>query len=94
MPEQKVSYRSRVVKAQGKGQITIPREFREALAIYDTSLLNVSLVGDHLEITPVRSDSERLRQYTEEDIARFLEEDKIDEHTAKRVRELLDQGLL
>ncbi len=82
----------KVVKALAKGQITIPNEFREALGIGAETLLSISLVGDHLEITPLRHGDESLRRYTEEDIARFLEEDKLDAETARRVRELLERG--
>ena len=80
--------RRKVVKALAKGQVTIPSEFREALGIDAETLLSVSLVGDHLEIAPLHPEEE-LRRYTEEDITRFLEEDKLDEETARRVRDLL-----
>lgn len=67
-----VKVRRKVVKAQAKGQTTIPREFREAWGIEAKTLLSVSLVGDHLEIAPLRSGEDGLRRYTEDDIARFL----------------------
>lgn len=86
--------RRKVVKALAKGQITIPSDFREALGIDAETLLSVSLVGDHLEIAPLRQGDETLRRYTEEDIARFLEEDKLDQETARRVRDLLGRGTL
>ena len=85
--------RRKVVKALAKGQVTIPSEFREALGIEAETLLSVSLVGDHLEIAPLRQ-GEELRRYTEEDLARFLEEDKLDQETARRVRDLLRRGAL
>ena len=80
------------MKALPKGQVTIPREFRRALGIEAESLLSVSLVGDHLEIAPVPQGTESLRRYTEEDIARFLDEDKLDDETARRVRTLIERG--
>ena len=80
--------RRKVVKALPKGQVTIPSEFREILGINAETLLSISLVGDHLEIAPLRPEEE-LRRYAEEEIDRFLEEDKLDEKTARRVRELL-----
>ncbi|MDO8567996.1 MAG: AbrB/MazE/SpoVT family DNA-binding domain-containing protein, partial [Dehalococcoidales bacterium] len=79
MPQTKT--RRKVVKALAKGQITIPNEFRQALGIDAETLLSISLVGDHLEISPLRQGQETLRRYTEEDISRFLEEDKLDEET-------------
>lgn len=84
----------KVVKALAKGQVTIPREFREALGIDAETLLTISLIGDHLEMAPLRPGEEALRRYTDDDIARFLEEDKLDEETARRVRELLQRGRL
>jgi AbrB family looped-hinge helix DNA binding protein len=81
--------RRKVVKSLAKGQITIPSEFRDALGIEAETLLSVSLVGDHLEISPLRTGTDTLRRYTDDDIARFLAEDKLDDETARRVGELL-----
>ncbi len=86
--------RRKVVRSLSKGQITIPREFRDALGIDSETLLSVSLVDDHLEITPLRQSNEAIRRYSEDDISRFLEEDKLDPETAERVKELLRQGNL
>ncbi len=88
------SPRRKVVKALPKGQITIPREFRKRLGIEAETLLNVSLVNDHLEIAPLRPADQDIRRYSDEDIASFLKEDHIDAATAKRVRKLLKQGSL
>ena len=85
--------RRKVVKALAKGQVTIPSEFRNVLGIDAETLLSISLVGDHLEIAPLRP-GEELRRYTEEEIGRFLKEDKLDEKTVRRVRELLRSGAL
>ncbi len=84
----------KVIKALAKGQVTIPSEFREILGIDAQSLLVVSVVGDHLEIAPLNPGHEALRRYADEDIARFLEEDKLDEATARRIREMLRSGAL
>ncbi len=86
--------RRKVIKALAKGQITIPSEFREALGIEAETLLSITLVEDRLEVMPLRQGEDALRRYTEKDIARFLEEDKLDEETARRVRELLQRGEL
>jgi AbrB family looped-hinge helix DNA binding protein len=88
-----VKRRRKVIKALAKGQITIPTEFREALGINAESLLRISLVDDHLEVTPLRPEEE-LRRYAEEDVSRFLEEDKLDETMAQKVRGLLRRGEL
>ncbi len=83
--------RHKVVRTLARGQVTIPNEFRRALGIEAETMLSVTLVGDHLEIAPVRVPSD-LRRYTDEDIARFLEEDRLDEETARRVRKLIERG--
>ncbi len=87
------STRRKIVKPLAKGQVTIPVEFREALGIGAETLLSISMVGDHLEVRPVRQEEE-LRRYTDEEVSRFLEEDKLDRQTAQRVRELLRHGKL
>ena len=86
--------RRKVIKALAKGQITIPNEFREALGIGAGTLLNIALVDEHLELTPLHPGEDELRRYAEDDISRFLEEDKLDEETARRVRGLLQRGKL
>ena len=45
--------RTRVVKPLRRGQITIPQEFRDALGITEDTLLQVTLKGSKLEISPV-----------------------------------------
>ncbi len=44
----------KLVKQLRHGQITIPKEFREALALADEDLLSISLVDGKLEVEPVR----------------------------------------
>ena len=86
--------RPRLVNAQAKGQITIPGGIRELLGIDTGTPLSISLVGDHLELAPLRQGKVFLRSYTEEDITLFLVEDKLDQETARPVRELIDRGEL
>jgi len=85
---------SKVIKTLPKGQITLPAEYRAALGIEADTLLTVSLVGDHLEVSPLRNMENDLRRYTDEEVAAFLEEDKLDEATAAKVRQLLREGKL
>lgn len=84
----------RVVRARAKGQLTIPREFRRALGIGDEALLSVTLVGKHLEVAPYVSAEKGLREYSEEDVARFLADDRLEPATAARVRRLLRSSAL
>ena len=86
--------RRKVIKALAKGQITIPSEFRLALGIDADTLLSICLVEDHLEVIPLRQGEDALRRYTDEDLSRFLEEDKLDKEEARRVRELVRRAKL
>ena len=88
---------NRIIKPLPRGQITIPIEFRKKLGIDEDTFLNLALKGNKIEITPViirESNDEDLRDYTNEEIAEFLSEDKIDQKTADIVRELLTEGKL
>ena len=86
--------RRKIVKPLAKGQVTIPAEFRKALSIGPDTLLDISLVGDHLEVAPLRHGEDALRRYTEDEVSRFVEEDKLEDDVASRVRNLLRQGEL
>jgi len=44
----------KLVKQLRHGQITIPKEFREALGLEETDLLSISLSEGKLEVEPVR----------------------------------------
>lgn len=81
----------RLVRPLAKGQITLPAEFRRRLRIDETTILRVSLKGSKIEILPIRVDTEEIqtRDYSQDDIARFLREDRLDAKTASRVRRLL-----
>lgn len=86
--------RRKVIMTQARGQVTLPSEFRDALGIGVDSLLSISLVGDHLEIAPLSQGNTPLRRYTDEEITKFLEDDRLDEQTAQRVKLLLDGGAI
>lgn len=88
---------TKIVKPLARGQITIPIEFRKKLGIGSKTILNLSLKGNKIEITPamVREfNEEELREYTDEEISQFLRDDKIDKDTAKTVKRLLSERKL
>lgn len=87
-----VRNRRKIVKPLAKGQVTIPAEFRDALGINTETLLSISLVGDHLEIRPLQQGAGDLRLYTEEEVARFVADDRLEPEVAQRVKELLQRG--
>ena len=83
--------KTRYVRPYARGQITIPAEFRKRLGIDENTILQVSLKGSKIEITPFKVvDSDRLmREYDTAEIEEFLKEDKIDPQTAAKARKLL-----
>ena len=88
---------TKIVKPLSRGQITIPIEFRKKLGIGSNTILNLSLKGNKIEITPavVREfNEEDLREYTDKEISQFLKDDKIDKDTARIVKRLLSEGKL
>ncbi|HEV8306166.1 MAG TPA: AbrB/MazE/SpoVT family DNA-binding domain-containing protein [Methylomirabilota bacterium] len=89
MPGKKLS--AKLVRPLPRGQITLPVEFRRRLKIDADTILNVTLKGDRIEIIPLRAVPRgvTLREYAEDDIARFLKEDRLDSATAAKVRRLL-----
>ncbi len=46
--------KTRIVKQLRHGQITIPKEFREALGLSDEDLLSITLEEGKLEVAPVK----------------------------------------
>jgi len=89
MPEDKPL--TRVVRPLSKGQITLPIEFRRRLNIDADTLLRLTLKGGRIEIVPVQPVPQEatLRDYTQDEIERFLEEDRLAPDMAARVRRLL-----
>jgi len=84
---------SRLVRALPRGQITLPIEFRRRLKIDETTMLKVSLAHGKIEMVPVRlSQKVRMREYSADEIERFLEEDRLDPKIARKVRRLLARG--
>jgi bifunctional DNA-binding transcriptional regulator/antitoxin component of YhaV-PrlF toxin-antitoxin module len=82
---------SKLVRPLPKGQITLPIEFRRRLKIDDKTILRLSLKGTKIEILPLRPipQKERMREYSDNEIKRFLKEDRLDSKTAEKVRRLL-----
>lgn len=85
---------TRVIQMPSRGQITLPTDFRRILGLKEGSLLQISLVGDKIEIKSAPTIDSRLREYTETEISQFLADDRIEEQTATAVRRLLAEGAL
>jgi len=86
---------TRIVKLQAKGQIAIPSELRRRLKIDADSFFQLTVKEGKIEIRPLRLTAEEdvpLREYSDEEIQRFLEEDRLDPETLAKVRKLLNGG--
>lgn len=87
---------TKLVRPLSKGQITLPIEFRRRLKIDGETILNLTLKDDRIEIVPLRPMPQEaaLREYSPDEIGRFLKEDRIDPKTAAKVRRLLGRKTL
>jgi len=84
---------TKLLRPLSKGQVTLPVEFRRRLRIDGHTILRATLKGDRIEILPLRPvpEAERLRDYSKEEIDRFIKEDRLNPATAEKVRGLLGQ---
>lgn len=83
----------RVVQLPSRGQITLPREYRKQLGLQEGDLIQMTLLPGKIEITRL-APGQPSREYTEAEIAQFLEDDKIDDETAAAIRRMLAEGVL
>lgn len=82
---------TKLVKPLAKGQITLPIEFRRRLNIDEETILRITLKQDRIEILPLKpvAAGAELREYSRDDVARFLREDRLDRKLATKVRRRL-----
>jgi bifunctional DNA-binding transcriptional regulator/antitoxin component of YhaV-PrlF toxin-antitoxin module len=79
---------AQIIQPMSEGQIRIPASMRGALGIDETSLLEIRLDGDHLTISNLtRRNGENVRVFSDEEIAEFMEEDKISPELADWARD-------
>lgn len=78
-----------IVKILPKGLVTIPKNMREELGFEENSLARIRKIGRKLILEPVSVISYPLRDYSKEEIKRFIKEDKLGPKLSKKVRQLL-----
>ena len=82
----------KVVQPVLNGQITIPQEILSALSIADCSLVQVGIDGDKIVISKLELETDRdVRIYSDEEIAEFLEADKLSPELAEWARTRLGE---
>lgn len=79
----------KLVRPQSKGMVTIPTEFRRKLGIDENSLLEVKIVDRGVFFVKVPAPNEDIELYSDEQIAEWLKEDRLDTETAQKVKRLL-----
>lgn len=82
---------TKLVRPLSKGQITLPIKFRRRLKIDAETILSLTLKEGKIELVPLRplALDESMREYEDDEIERFLREDRLDPDTAAKVRRLL-----
>lgn len=77
-----------VIKLQAKGLITIPKKFREALALQENHLLKIKKDKEKLIIEPIRVIPYKVRTYTQKDIEEFIAFDKEETKKLKKSKKI------
>lgn len=77
-----------IIKPLAKGQITIPISFRKQLGIKDNTLFQAELKEEGIFLKPVSLDWKEnyIRQFSDEEIKQWLEDDKLDEKTLRTLK--------
>lgn len=81
-----------VIKPLDKGQITIPIAFRRSLKITKDTLLQAELKDNGILLKPINLDwrNKYVRDFSDEEIKEWLEEDKLDKKTLKKIKKYLE----
>ena len=82
---------SLILKPLAKGQITIPKLFRNALGIDETTYFKAELKKDKIILSPLTSlkMDQYVRTYTNKQIKEFLRSDKLTSELRKKAKNLL-----
>lgn len=79
---------TKLTRTNQEGQVTIPGDMLRALGITEPTLMTVTLEGDRLVLSKMDDDSRAsVREYSDEEIAEFMEVDRISPELAQWVRE-------
>ena len=79
-----------LVKLTSKGQVTIPSAIRKKIGIDETTFLSVYLDNNQVIFKPVEIDQKsELREYSDQEIREFLENDQVDPQDLSFFQDLL-----
>jgi len=76
------------IKPLAKGQITIPISFRRELGIKENTLFQAELKKDGVFLKPIILDwkEQYIRDFSDEEIKQWLENDKLDRKTRQKLK--------
>ena len=82
------------LKVLGKGMITLPKKWRDEMGIEDGGVVKAKKEGNTvvIEAQPPRQPTAPYRVYSGDEIKEFLDEDKLPEGFAEKVRERLPKS--
>jgi AbrB family looped-hinge helix DNA binding protein len=85
----------KLVKPLRHGQITIPKEFRDALGLTEDDLLSVTLENGKLEIKPVRVGDQRGNPYWAKELYELLEpvRDSLKDVPEEEINRVIDEAV-
>ena len=68
-----------------RGTVTIPKKFRQEAKLQKNAILMASYRDGKFIFEPLPQSPYPVREYTDEEIAQFLEDDKLDSKLAKKL---------
>jgi len=79
-----------LLRPTSKGQVTIPKSFRQKLNLDSDTFLKATLEGQKIIFQPVTINPTNIRTYTDLQIKEFMKEDKLTEEDAIFLNRILN----
>lgn len=81
------------LKILGKGMVTLPKKWREEMGLEAGNVVKAKKQGNTVVIEGPQTSKAPYRTYTDSEIEDFLQEDRLPEDLAKKVRAKLAKSL-
>ena len=86
MSQTQINTNQEWLKVLGKGMVTIPKKWREALGITTGDIVRAQKEGDKVVIEAQKDSNVPYRIYTDTEIEEFLKEDKLPKNLTKKLK--------
>ncbi|EKD65086.1 MAG: hypothetical protein ACD_50C00196G0003 [uncultured bacterium] len=86
MSQTQINTNQEWLKVLGKGMVTIPKKWREALGITTGDIVRAKKEGDKVVIEAQKDSNVPYRIYTDTEIEEFLKEDKLPKNLTKKLK--------